>query len=353
MKFLVVRFSSIGDIVLTTPVVRCLKKQLATAEVHYLTKASFRPILEANPYIDKIHCLGGGHAGGPAAGDDLSAVIDTLRREDFDYVIDLHHNLRTLKVKRGLGKAAFSFDKLNIQKWLLTNFKWNRMPDRHIVDRYMQTVAGFGIRNDGAGLDYFIPAADELKPNDIPTAHQAGYVGLVIGAALPTKKLPYHKLEEICEGARHPMILLGGPEDAETGERLAAIDPIKIYNACGKFNLNESAGLVRQAKLVVTHDTGLMHIAAAFKRPIVSIWGNTVPEFGMYPYYGDNYLYHYGGAGSAGPLPYELMEVKGLSCRPCSKIGYKKCPKGHFKCMEEQPMGRVLEAIDSGGIKKR
>jgi len=333
-------------------VVRCLKKQVVTAEVHYLTKASFRPLLEANPYIDKIHCLGGGLGGG-GAGDDLSAGIETLRREDFDYVIDLHHNLRTLKVKRGLGKAAFSFDKLNIQKWLLTNFKWNRMPDRHIVDRYMQTVAGFGIRNDGAGLDYFIPAADELKPNDIPTAHQAGYVGLVIGAALPTKKLPYHKLEEICEGARHPMILLGGPEDAETGERLAAIDPIKIYNACGKFNLNESAGLVRQAKLVVTHDTGLMHIAAAFKRPIVSIWGNTVPEFGMYPYYGDNYLYNFGGADVAGPLPYELMEVKGLSCRPCSKIGYKKCPKGHFKCMEEQPMGRVLEAIDSGGIKKR
>jgi ADP-heptose:LPS heptosyltransferase len=274
-----------------------------------------------------------------------------LRREDFDYVIDLHHNLRTLKVKRGLGKSAFSFDKLNIQKWLLTNFKVNRMPDKHIVDRYMETVAGFGITNDGAGLDYFIPAADELKAHDIPTAHQAGYVGLVIGAALPTKKLPYHKLAEICGGARHPLILLGGPEDAETGERLAAIDPIRIYNACGKFNLNESAGLVRQAKLVVTHDTGLMHIAAAFKRPIVSIWGNTVPEFGMYPYYGDNYLYNYGERtreDAAERLPYEMMEVKGLSCRPCSKIGYKKCPKGHFKCMEEQPVSRILQAINPG-----
>jgi ADP-heptose:LPS heptosyltransferase len=369
MKFLVIRFSSIGDIVLTTPVVRCLKKQVVTAEVHYLTKASFKPILEANPYIDKVHCLGAAHAGGPTAGNELDAVIDSLRREDFDYVIDLHHNLRTLKVKRGLGKQAFSFDKLNIQKWLLTNFKVNRMPDRHIVDRYMDTVAGFGIRNDGAGLDYFIPAADELKPNDIPTAHQAGYVGLVIGAALPTKKLPYHKLAEICEQGRHPMILLGGPEDAETGERLAAIDPIKIYNACGKFNLNESAGLVRQAKLVVTHDTGLMHIAAAFKRPILSIWGNTVPAFGMYPYYGDNYLFHYGGRASEGgagargeganagasgsggagaggaPLPYELMEVKGLNCRPCSKIGYKKCPKGHFKCMELQRVEEVVRAM--------
>ncbi|HEV9035272.1 MAG TPA: glycosyltransferase family 9 protein, partial [Puia sp.] len=113
MKFLIIRFSSIGDIVLTTPVVRCLKKQLLTAEVHYLTKRSFRPILAANPYVDKIHVLE----------DDLETVIETLRQEDFDYVIDLHHNLRTLKVKRGLGKKAVSFDKLNVKKWLYTNFK--------------------------------------------------------------------------------------------------------------------------------------------------------------------------------------------------------------------------------------
>jgi ADP-heptose:LPS heptosyltransferase len=350
MKFLVIRFSSIGDIVLTTPVVRCLKKQLVTAEVHYLTKAAFRPILKANPYIDKIHCLGrGSGSGGGDAGDGLDTVLEALRREDFDYVIDLHHNLRTWKVKRALRKKAFSFRKLNIGKWLYTNLKWNRLPAVHIVDRYMDTVAGFGVRNDGAGLDYFIPAADELKPGDIPTAHQAGYVGMVIGAALPTKKLPFHKLAEICERARHPLILLGGPEDAAEGDRLAAIDPIKIYNACGKFNINESAGLVRQARLIVTHDTGLMHIAAAFKRPVLSIWGNTVPEFGMYPYYGENFLHHFPGTGREffGKLPYAMMEVKGLSCRPCSKIGYKKCPKGHFKCMELQSMEVVVGEIEA------
>jgi ADP-heptose:LPS heptosyltransferase len=339
MKFLIIRFSSIGDIALTTPVVRCLKKQVATAEVHYLTKSSFRPILAANPYIDKIHCLEG----------DLETVIGDLRREDFDYVIDLHHNLRTLKVKRALGKKAFSFDKLNIEKWLYTNFKWNRMPDRHIVDRYLDTLSGFGVRSDGAGLDYFIPAADELKPGDIPTSHQAGYIGLVIGAALATKKLPFHKLKEVCERARYPLILLGGPEDAEVGKQLAAIDPIRIYNSCGKFNLNESAALVRQARLIVTHDTGLMHIAAAFKRPVVSIWGNTVPEFGMYPYYGDNFLSNYGsgaGNGPGGVLPYDIAEVNGLSCRPCSKIGYKKCPRGHFKCMELQSPEGLVESIN-------
>ncbi|GGB22099.1 glycosyltransferase family 9 protein [Puia dinghuensis] len=332
MKFLIIRFSSIGDIVLTTPVVRCLKKQVVTAEVHYLTKAAFRPILAANPYIDKIHCLG----------NDLDGLITTLRQEDYDYIIDLHHNLRTIKVKKGLKKQSFSFDKLNIQKWLYTNFKINRLPPVHIVDRYLDTVKTFGIKNDGAGLDYFIPPGDELKPEDIPTSHQAGYIGLVIGAALATKRLPLHKLQTICKETRHPIILLGGPEDADIAKQLSAIDPVKIYNACGLFNINESAALVRQARLIVTHDTGLMHIAAAFKRPIVSIWGNTVPEFGMYPYYGENYLYHFRG-GLLGDKPDVIMEVKGLSCRPCSKIGYNKCPKGHFKCMEKQAVDRIFQ----------
>lgn len=361
MKFLIIRFSSIGDIVLTTPVIRCLKKQIATAEVHYLTKASFGPILAANPYIDKIHFLK----------DDLDGVIEVLKAEDFDYVIDLHHNLRTLKVKKGLGKKSFSFDKLNIDKWFYTNFKWNRMPDIHIVDRYLAALSSFGVRNDGAGLDYFIPKADQVKETDIPTSHQAGYVGLVIGAALGTKKLPLHKLKDICTKARHPLILLGGPEDADIAVQLEAIDPFKIYNACGKFNLNESADLVRRAKLVVTHDTGLMHIAAAFKRPILSVWGNTVPEFGMYPYYGENYLANYRGGQAAegaatgrqpvGGLlhgrkvggPHEMLEVTGLRCRPCSKIGYKKCPKGHFKCMELQPADRIVGAIDDPGGRKQ
>ncbi len=268
MKFLIIRFSSIGDIVLTTPVVRCLKKQVATAEVHYLTKSSFRPILAANPYIDKIHC----------PDPDLESVIDQLKRENFDYVIDLHHNLRTLKVKNALGKESFSFNKLNIEKWWFTNFKWNRMPERHIVDRYMDAVSSFGVRNDGAGLDYFIAPGDQVKESDIPASHQAGYIGLVIGAALATKKLPLHKLEEICTAATHPLILLGGPEDADVGAQLAAIDYFKIYNACGKFTLNESADLTRRAKLIITHDTGLMHIAAATGTPTLGLFGPSPPD---------------------------------------------------------------------------
>jgi ADP-heptose:LPS heptosyltransferase len=327
MKFLFIRFSSIGDIVLTTPVVRCLKKQLVTAEIHFLTKKSFEKIFEANPYIDKMHYLE----------EDLDAVINNLKKEDFDYVIDLHNNLRTAKVKRALQKQEFSFDKLNVKKWLLTAFNINKMPAVHIVDRYLGTVASFGIKNDGAGLDYFIPKSDGVKEMDIPTSHQAGYIGLVIGAAHNTKKYPLHKLEAFCKSIDHPVIVLGGKEDAATGKQLSAIDPFKIYNACGKFNLNESADLVRRSKLIITNDTGLMHIAAAFNKPIISLWGNTVPAFGMYPYYAAHFL------SRQQNLPYDVMEVNNLSCRPCSKIGYKKCPRGHFKCMEEIAVEDVLQ----------
>ena len=321
MKFLIIRFSSIGDIVLTTPAVRCLKRQVPNAEVHFLTKQSFAAIVESNPYIDRVHLLA----------HSWDTVIHELKQENYDYIIDLHHNLRTLRLKKDLGIRSFPFNKLNIQKWFYTNFKWNLMPDLHIVDRYLKTVETFGVKNDEEGLDYFIAPKDEVKQKDIPASHHAGYIGIVIGAAHNTKKLPVEKLKQLCSSIDHPIILLGGKEDNENAKQIAAADPVKIYNACGKFSLNESADLVRKSKLIISHDTGLMHVAAAFKKKIISVWGNTVPQFGMYPYFGKH------------QIPNARFEITGLSCRPCSKIGYDKCPKGHFKCMREISTSAIAE----------
>jgi ADP-heptose:LPS heptosyltransferase len=129
---------------------------------------------------------------------------------------------------------------------------------------------------------------------------------------------------------------MGGPEDKAQGDLIAAIDPIKIYNSCGKFNINESAFLVKGSKRIITHDTGLMHIAAAFHKPVVSVWGNTLPAFGMGPYY-----------GSKSPQAFQQFEVPHLGCRPCSKIGYNKCPRKHFKCMELQNITAIAEAAQN------
>lgn len=291
------------------------------AEVHFLVKDKFRPVVEHNPYIDKLHVLA----------HSWELMIEELKTEGYDYIIDLHHNLKTLRVKKALKVRSFSFYKLNIQKYFLTAFKINILPKLHIVDRYMRTVESFGVKNDGKGLDYFIGEKEQIKREDIPASHHAGYIACVIGAALNTKKWPLHKWKEFAAEMKHPLILLGGPEDRQQGDEIAAVDPVKVYNACGRFSLNESAGLVQKAKLVITHDTGLMHIAAAFKRPVISIWGNTVPAFGMTPYYG------------AAMVPGLILQVNNLWCRPCSKIGYHKCPLGHFKCMEKITVGDLLQ----------
>ncbi|RNI31232.1 glycosyltransferase family 9 protein [Rufibacter latericius] len=323
-KILIIRFSSIGDIVLTTPVIRCVKEQVPGAEVHFCTKAAFRNIVASNPYVDKVFCLE----------TSLKALLLQLKAENYDLVLDLHNNLRTRILKTRLNRPSRSFDKLNYQKWLLVKFKINRMPDVHIVDRYLATAAPLGVQNDVKGLDYFIPEKDEVDLNMLPITHQQGYYAIAIGAQHYTKRLPVDRLIELCEKINGPVILLGGKEDEPVAHMMEVFfrsepyfshdtpypnNRTVIYNACGKYNLNGSASLVRQAQAVFSHDTGLMHIAAAFQKKIYSIWGNTVPAFGMYPYTQD----------------YEVMEVKNLYCRPCSKIGYSKCPERHFRCMRE------------------
>lgn len=317
-KFLIIRFSSIGDIVLTTPVIRCLRKKFPEAAIYFLTKKKFAGIVESNPYLTKVITLD----------EDILDTIEILKDEKFDAVIDLHYNLRTLRIKQALkGIPFYSFNKLNTQKWIYTSFKINTMPHEHIVDRYMETVKNFGVVNDNKGLDFFIPEKDKVKDNDIPFSHSQGYIAIAIGAAHYTKKLPVDKLKELCEKINYPIILLGGKEDYDNGGEISNVDEVKIYNACGKFSLNESADIIRRSNLIISHDTGLMHIAAAFKKMIFSVWGNTVPSFGMYPY----------------ETEYKIFQVNKLWCRPCNKIGFDKCPLGHFKCMQKISIDFIAE----------
>ncbi len=332
MKILIIRFSSIGDIVLTTPVIRCIKKQLPGTDLHFLLKKSYEPVLKYNPYIDQLHFYD----------NNLRETIAGLKKERFDFVIDLQKNFRSLKIKMALGVKSFSFDKLNFEKWLLVNFKINRLPKIHIVDRYLQAVKPLGVVNDGEGLDYFISAEDEAVISELPATHSNGYVGWVIGARHNTKMLPMDKMISIGKKIKSPVVLLGGKEDFERGAQLAIIDTNKFFNACGRFSLNQSAALVKYASKIITHDTGLMHISAAFGKEIISVWGNTVPEFGMSPYFGNvkrqtpNLSAAASAKADAKPELSTILEVRNLSCRPCSKIGFDKCPKIHFKCMHDQ-----------------
>ncbi|MFM7023621.1 MAG: glycosyltransferase family 9 protein [Flavobacteriales bacterium] len=319
-KFLIIRFSSIGDIVLTTPVLRCLKKKFPGCEIHYLTKVAFAPIVKENPYINKVYSIE----------KSPKEVMSELKKENYSHIIDLHKNLRSKKVVFALNAKTSSFPKLNAEKFLMVKFKMDILPKIHIVDRYFKAVEDLGVKNDKEGLDYFIPE-NVVLPQRIPPAYNV----LVVGAAHPTKALTEEQLIKIAKESTLPVVLLGGKKEAALGEKIAEICGANVINHCDKGNLHQSALIIKHATIVITPDTGMMHVASAFKKKIISIWGNTIPEFGMYPYLPQN------------PELYKIFEVKELNCRPCSKIGHRECPKGHFKCIKEIDYEGVISEMNA------
>lgn len=326
-KILIIRFSSIGDIVLTTPVIRCLKEQMPEIEIHYLTKKQFIPVVQSNPYIHRIHLFK----------DNFQELIPKLKAEQFDHIVDLHKNFRSHYIRYKLGIPATTFPKLNIRKWLITNFHIDRLPKVHIVDRYFRAVKKFGVKNDGKGLDYFLLDSEKVDMQKQFPELPSSFIAIAIGAKHVTKIFPSHRVAALCDLLLLPVILLGGKEDMARGEMIRKASRRPVVNACGLLPLNGSASVLAQSALIITNDTGLMHIGAALKKPVISIWGSTIPGFGMYPYFPEG-LKQLSAS----------IEVKGLSCRPCSKLGYDVCPKGHFDCMEKINIEEILMAVREG-----
>lgn len=321
-KVLIIRFSSLGDVVLTSLAVRCLKKQ-KQCQIHYLTKTSFGSLVKDNPYIDKVWTIG----------DDLNAVLPLLKAEQFDLILDLHNNLRSRRVRLSLWKVpVVSYNKANLAKWLAVYVKLFRFPREHIALRYLQALKKFEVSDDGDGLDFFIPSADRIDPLE-RFGVSGPYIALVLGAAHFTKRVPVLKWKEFLAllNPGQDVILIGGKNEQDLGNELSGAH---IHNACGLLSINQSASLLQQAKAVVAPDTGMMHIAAALKKPIRSIWGSTLPEFGFWPFYGFKHQ----------DLN-QSFEIKGLYCRPCSRFGREACPQGHFRCMMEQDMKSIAQSV--------
>ncbi len=316
MKILVIRFSSMGDIIYTTPVVRCLKKQLPGAEVHFLTKPAFKYIYDNNPYVDRLLLLK----------PTLSENIEEIKSEKYDYIIDLHNNLRTSLIKLRTGIKSSTYKKQRLRKWLSLKFNLKLIAPIHLVERYMKTVKFLGVKNDGKPIDYYVKTEHDLKTL-LPASHHDNYIAFVIGATHFTKRMPNEKIISICKEIKYPIVLLGGEDVKANANEIANAVGVNIYNACGITSLDESVYLVSKAKKILGFDTGLTHIAEAFDKPIASIWGGTVPELlGVQPYMVKDA---------------EVIGIE-LSCRPCSKFGLEKCPLGHFKCMNDIPEDVVV-----------
>ncbi|MFN0203815.1 MAG: glycosyltransferase family 9 protein [Bacteroidia bacterium] len=313
-KILIIRFSSIGDIVLTTPVIRSIKKALPQCEIHYVTKIAFRDLLVPNPYVSKIHTLEKG---------DFWQLIKTLRAEKFDYVLDLHHNLRTFWFKTLLQVPSSSYNKKNLEKFAMVFLGQKQQNLGHTVTRYGETLTGLGISLDKEGLDYFLPKglAEEVTLNAEKEGftHLSEAIAVVLGAKFMTKKWLPEYFVSLLNQLQKPVVLIGGKEDISEAQFIANQLTIPFYNAVGKTNLLASAALIQQANCVIAHDTGFMHISAALQKKIFVIWGSTAPVLGFTPY----------------QTEYYNLEVKDLACRPCTKMGRNACPKGHFNCMKE------------------
>lgn len=321
-KFLIVRFSSIGDIVFTTPLIRCLKEQYPGAEVHYVVKKKFAMVLANNPYIDQLHLLDG----------NLDELIARFKRERFDYVIDLHKTIRSYLLRFRLRRKVLSFRKLSVEKFLLTRLGLDLLPqNKHVIERILDTLKPLKVYNDGKPVDYFLSPEEEFDIRTLPDRFRNGYVAFVIGGQHFTKRLPFEKIRTICADLKLPVLLLGGPEDQPTAERLERELGEIVYNVCGRLSFNTSVSALKQSTVVIAHDTGLLHIAGAFNKPVVSVWGATSPDkFGVWPYLNSDH--------------YEAR-VKGLKCNPCSNFGTASCPKGHFKCMWEQDEAAIVRAV--------
>lgn len=305
---------------LTTPIVRCLSQQIhGECQIHFLVKSKFMNILQINPYVDVLHLFD----------NNLKEVVKGLEDEGFHYIIDLHKNLRTAYVKRHIKGMHFTFDKLNVQKWILVNFGIDLLPDNHIVDRYFQAVKTLGISNDGKGLDYFIPQSEHINTVDRFGKAAGEYLVYAIGAAHEGKKLPFHHMDSLCAMIDKPLVLLGGKEDEKKGVELSE-KHAHVINMCGKTNIHGSASIIKQSRLVISHDSGMMHVAAAFKKKIISIWGATVPKFGMSPYM---------------PDPASVMiQADHLKFRPTSKLGNRDS-KRERRATEEIDLQKIVQAV--------
>ncbi len=310
---------------MTTPVIRAVKEQIPGVELHFLTNQSNEQVLASNPHIDKLHLYNK---------QDKKSVFEELKREHFDFVIDLQKNCRSRQVRCQLRVPYSTFPKVNFKKWMCVFLKLNFLPDVHIVDRYFEAVVGLDVHNDRKGLEFYIPQEAEFDEDDLPMVFEDGFVAVVLAGQHATKRIPATKVIEIGSILHKPIMLLGGNDVYDVGEEIVSALGDRAYNGCGKFSLYHSCSILKQADGVITGDTGLMHIAVAFNKPTAVIWGNTIPEFGMYPYmpgHRENF---------------RNFEVCPLSCRPCSKLGFKSCPRKHFKCMKNIPAVEVADWIN-------
>ena len=308
-KILVIRLSAMGDIVLTTPVIRALNQQLK-AKIDFLTKPQYVSLLEGNTYINRIF--------------SLNDKVDFLQKNKYDYVVDLQNNLRSWKIRNKIQTKSFVFNKKSLRRYLLIYFGIDLLKN-HVVDRYFATVASLNVVNDNQGLDFNVSSS--IKP-EFNTSQS--YIAWCIGGTHNPKKLSAKQITQVVSKLKIPVVLLGGNNDLDIAEEIINNEECKsVYNFCGKLSVQESSYLIKKSKMLLTNDTGMMHIASALKMPIISFWGCTKPSLGFTPYMTD---------------PSSIKIISKRSAKPCSKHG-RHCKYGKNGCIKEIDPQLIYDSV--------
>ncbi len=304
-RILVIRLSSLGDILLTTPLLRSIKCKYQNMEIDFLVREEYSDTIKLNPNLSNVYKL--------SRRDDSAELIEELKSRDYDLIIDLQNNFRSTKIAKKLNTEVRKYRKPNFKKFLLVKAKINLLKDmKSIPVRYSEALEKFELDNKGLELHF---SEDNIRLEDNK------YIGIAPGSRHFTKMWPeeyFIELGNMLEAEGYIPVLFGGASDLEICQTMHKSIKSSV-NLCNDNNLLETAANMAKCKAIICNDSGMMHTASAVGTPVVTFFGSTVQEFGFAPY----------GVKSI------LFEIDNLSCRPCSHIGRSRCPKGHFKCMKD------------------
>jgi len=305
-KILIIRLSSMGDILLTTPLIRSIKRQNPEVQIDFVIKEEFIELVKNNPNLTDIHVYS-------KQSFEKQILINTLISNNYEIVIDLQNNIRSKEITKQLHCQTFLFKKNDVKKFLLVNFKINRLKNAPPIPvRYAESA---GINLDDEGLDIF---TDNVADSSLNLNEK--YIGLCPGAKHFSKRWPkeyFIELGKQLENSGYKVVLFGGLNEEELMGEIAnqLSSPLSL---CGDSIL-QSAADMKMCKAIYTNDSGAMHLACAVKVPVIAFFGSTVKEFGFFPYKAKSIE----------------LDVENLPCRPCTHIGRKSCPLIHFKCMKD------------------
>lgn len=333
MKILLIRFSSLGDVVLTTPLVRALRAAYPAATLHFATGPAYAPLLESSPRLDRVLTLPGRDAA------SLRALARTLRAEHYDHVLDLHGTLRARALRLLVpGPRWSTYSKATLRRRALVRFGRRRFGGdaRPVAERYFGAARALAVCPDGAPPEVFVSA--EAAARAAAALGSAGVgedepmIALAPGARHATKCWPEERwigtARRVVERGVRP-VLVGGPEDAALAGRIAAAAP-GAASVAGTLDVLASAAVVERARALVSGDTGLMHLASAVGTPLLALFGPTVREFGFFPY-----------------TERAIVLERELPCRPCATHGGASCPLGHHACLRGIGVEEVVGALPS------